>query len=331
MKNLALVTLVLMTAVLPAAAQQKTEKVDLILSWVPGGDHAPFYYAKKMGWYAQTGIDLNIEPGRGSAVSVQRVAAGISQFGISDMAVVLALRGKGADVVGVYNEFANSAYGFYWLKSSGIKSIKDFAGKKIGNPPGDAARTMWPAFAKIVGIDPQSVTWVNVDANGKLAALKAKAIDVTTQFYNIHHIFKGALGDDMGFVAWRDMGFNQYANTVIVNADYLKKNRETVGKFVKVTQRAFDACVRNPQPCIEALVDANSALNPQNETTNWSLVEVLMRDKFAETVALGYMDPDRMMNDYNLVKDYIGIEKPYDVKDAYTNEFLDRSVKMLKK
>jgi NitT/TauT family transport system substrate-binding protein len=56
-----------------------------------------------------------------------------------------------------------------------------------------------------------------------------------------------------------------------------------------------------------------------------------MRDKFAETVALGYMDPDRMMNDYNLVKDYIGIEKPYDVKDAYTNEFLDRSVKMLKK
>ena len=25
---------------------------------VPGGDHAPYYYAKKLGWYAKEGIDL---------------------------------------------------------------------------------------------------------------------------------------------------------------------------------------------------------------------------------------------------------------------------------
>ena len=44
----------------------------------------------------------------------------------------------------------------------------------------------------------------------KLAALKAKSIDVTTSFYNIHHIFQRELGDDMGFVAWRDVGLNSY-------------------------------------------------------------------------------------------------------------------------
>ena len=65
--------------------------------------------------------------------------------------------------------------------------------------------------------------------------------------------------------------------------------------------------------------------------TNWSLVEVLMRDQFAETVALGYMDPQRMASDYELVKTYIGIEKPYDVRAAYSNEFLDRSIKMIRK
>ena len=46
----------------------------------------------------------------------------------------------GADVVGVFNVYANSPQGLYWLKSSGIKSIKDFPGRSIGNPPGDAAR-----------------------------------------------------------------------------------------------------------------------------------------------------------------------------------------------
>jgi NitT/TauT family transport system substrate-binding protein len=311
----------------PAMAQQK---IDFILNWVPGGDHAPYYYAKKMGWYKDAGIDLNIEPGKGSAVAVQKVAAGANPIGLADMPNALTLRGKGADTVGVFNVYANSPQGLYWLKSSGIKSVKDLAGKKIGNPAGDGARTIWPALAKANNIDANSVTWVNIDANSKLAALKAHSIDATTSFYNIHHIFQKELGDDMGFVAWKDAGLNTYGNTVIVNADFLKKNKPLVAAFVKVTQKAFAACVANENPCVQALVDANGALQFANELQNWHLVEVLMSDKFSKTVALGYLDDARMAADYDLVKSYIGLETPYDVKSAYTNEFLDRSIKMTK-
>jgi NitT/TauT family transport system substrate-binding protein len=35
-----------------------------------------------------------------------------------------------------------------------------------------------------------------------------------------------------------------------------------------------------------------------------------------------------MKDDYELVREYIGLEKPYDVKTVYTNEFLDKSIKM---
>src|SRR6516225_11830538 len=104
------------------------------------------------------------------------------------MANALTLRGKGADVVGVFNVYANSPQGFYWLKSSGIKSVKDLAGKKIGNPPADAARALWPALAKANGVDPSSVTWVNVGPTAKLASLKAGAVDAVTEFYNLHHV-----------------------------------------------------------------------------------------------------------------------------------------------
>src|SRR3982751_1421411 len=314
-------------ATFPAAAQQK---LDFILNWVPGGDHAPYYYAKKMGWYKEAGIDLNLEPGKGSAVAVQKVAAGANPIGLADMPNALTLRGKGADTVGVFNVYANSPQGLYWLKSSGIKSVKDLAGKKIGNPAGDGARTIWPALAKANGMDPASVTWVNIDANAKLAALKSKSIDATTSFYNIHHIFQRELGDDMGFVAWKDAGLNTYGNTVIVNGDFLKKNKPVVAAFVKVTQRAFAACVANENPCVQALIDANGALQFANELQNWHLVEVLMSDKFSKTVALGYLDDARMAADYDLVKTYIGLDAPYDVKTAYTNEFLDRSIKMTK-
>ena len=313
-----------------ASHAHAAERLDFILNWVPGGDHAPYYFAKKMGWYGKAGIDLNLEPGKGSVLAAQRVGAGANPIGLADMGTVLVAKGKGADLVAVYNVYANSPQGFYWLKSSGIRGIKDFPGKKIGNPAADAARAMWPAIAKANDVDPESVTWVNVDPNAKLAALKAHSIDITTSFYNLHHVFKRVLGDDMGFLAWRDAGVNPYGNSVVVNGAYLGKHKALIGKFVHVTQRAFHACVEDPKPCIEALVEANGALKFDNEMENWGEVEVLMSDKYARTVALGYHDPGRMKADYGLVKEYIGIEKPFDVKSVYTNAFLDRSIKMSK-
>ena len=305
-------------------------KVDFVLNWVPGGDHAPYYYARKLGWYAQAGIDLQIEPGKGSALATQRVGAGATPIGLADMAGVLVAKGKGADTVAVFNVYANSPQGLYWLKSSGIKSVKDLAGKKIGNPAADGARVMWPALAKANGMDPKSVTWVNIDANGKLAALKAKSIDATTSFFNLHHVFERELGADMGFLAWRDAGLNPYGNSIIVNAKWLAENRPLVDRFVKVTQRAFAACVREPKPCVQALIDANGALKFDNELENWGLVEKLMSDKFSREVALGIHDDARMAADYELVREYIGLDKPFQVRTTYTNEFLDRSIKMPK-
>src|SRR5438067_10977722 len=197
----------------PAMAQ----KITFTLNWVAGGDHAPYFYAQKMGWYKQAGIDVDFETGRGSAASAQKVGAVQSQLGLSDKAGVLLFRGKGLDAVGVMNVYANSPQGLYWLKSSGIHDLKDLAGKKIGNPAGDGARTMWPALAKRVGIDPSSVTWVNIDANAKLSALKARTVDATTSFFNLHHVFARELGSDMGFLAWKDAGVNPYGNSIIAN------------------------------------------------------------------------------------------------------------------
>ena len=83
-------------------------------------------------------------------------------------------------------------------------------------------------------------------------------------------------------------------------------------------------------PSQQALVDANGALKFDNEMTNWELVQELMSDKYSKGVALGILDDARMAADYDLVKTYIGMDQPFDVKTAYTNEFLDRSIKMPK-
>ena len=324
--KLALATLVAPVAF--AASEATAQKLTFTLNWVAGGDHAPYFYAQKMGYYKQAGLDVDFETGRGSAASAQKVGAGQSQLGLSDMAGVLLFRGKGVDAVGVMNVYANSPQGLYWLKSSGIRSVNDLAGKKIGNPAGDGARTMWPALAKKVGMDPSSVTWVNIDANAKLGALKAKTVDATTSFFNLHHVFARELGADMGFLAWKDAGVNPYGNSIIANGAWLKANKDAAAKFIKVTQKAFADCAKTPEPCVKALVEANSGLLYDNELTNWHLVSILMSDDTSRTVALGWHDDQRMADDYKLVDEYLKMEKPYDIKTAYTNEFLDKGIKM---
>lgn len=319
--------LVSVAVTIPARADTE---INFILNWIAGGDHAPYYYGVQEGWYKDAGIDLTIEQGKGSALSSQRVGIGKNQMGLADLGSALVARGKGAPLVAVLNIYANSPYGMYWLKSSGIAGPNDFAGTKIGNPPSDAARAMWPAFAKKVGIPVDAVEWVNVQPNAKLSSLKAGAIDVTTSFYNIHHIFQAQLGDDMGFIAWKEIGVNPYGNSIITNEQFLADNADAVQAFVKVTQQAFSFCVETPQPCIDALVTNNTGLKKENELQNWALVTELMSDAHSREVGLGHFDPARMRDDYELVSTYFDIETPFDITQAYTNDFVDTSLKMPK-
>ena len=310
---------------MPAVA---ADKLDFVLNWKPGGDHAPYYWAKKEGWYEKAGIDLNIVEGSGSGAAAKKVGVGQTPIGIVDLPTALQNKGSGADLVAAMNIYANSPYGLYWKKSSGIETYKDLVGKKIGNPPFDAARQMWPAIAKQIGIAADSVTFVNVKPNAKVAALQSGAIDATTHFYNVHYIYERIFGDDMGFVALRDIGFNPYGNSIVVNGEFLKGNQDLVKRFVQTSQKAFAACVAEPKPCVEELARAGSQ-KVEDVQANWDLVEVLMSSEESRTQALGYFTDERMKVTYESVAGSFDI-KPFDVATSFTNDLLDMSIKMSK-
>jgi len=313
----------LVLAATPALAQ---EDVTLVLNWTAGGDHAPVYWAASQGWYEDAGIDLDIEEGRGSGAAVQSVGVGASEFGIADMPTVLQGRGAEADVVAVMALYVNSPYGLYWVRGGDIETYEDLAGHTIGNPPFDAARQMWPAIAAAINVDPDSVEFVNIAPEAKVASLQSGAIDATTHFYNVHYIYERIFGDDMGFVALRDIGFNPYGNAFIVNGEYLAENPEIVSAFVDVTQRAYAACVADPEPCVAELADAASQ-DPADVRANWDLVVELMTDDSAGSAPLGHFDPDRMSATYGFVADSFEITE-FDVTDGYTNDHLSSDVVM---
>jgi NitT/TauT family transport system substrate-binding protein len=311
-----------------AGPSRAAESVNLILNWTPTADHSPFYYAKAQGWYAKAGIDLSIEVGKGSGVSSLKVGSGGSPFGIADLATMLVARSKGADVVALMSIYANTGQTFYWLKSYGVNGAKDFPGHKIGNPPGDASRVMWPAFAKAAGIAADAVSFVNVGPTAKIAALKSHTVDIISDFYNEHDLKVIEFGSDLGFVNWKDIGLNPYGNSLIVNGEFLEKNPKLAEDFVKISQKAFAACVADVSPCLKALLDQVSGHDKENQERQWERIKFLMTDDFTTTKALGWIDAERMKKDYELVQNYLGMEKPFAVETAFATRLLDPSIKM---
>jgi NitT/TauT family transport system substrate-binding protein len=313
---------------LPVASAQAGQSVSLILNWTPAADHSPFYYAKSLGWYEKAGIDLSIEVGKGSGVSSLKVGSGGAPFGISDLATMLVARSKGADAVALMSIYANTGQTFYWLKSQGVNGPKDFAGRKIGNPPGDASRVMWPAFARAVGLAPETVTFVNVGPTAKSAALKTHTVDIISDFYNSHDIKLKEFGADLGSLNWKDIGLNAYGNSLIVNGAFLEKNPKLTEDFVRITQKAYSACVADFEPCLKALLDQVTGLDREEQLLQWGRIKYLMTDEFTTTKGLGWIDDGRMRTDYELVKTYLGIEKPFAVESAFTSKLLDPTIKM---
>lgn len=313
---------------LSSGAAKAGKSVSLVLNWTPAADHSPIYFAKSQGWYEKAGIDLSIEVGKGSAVSALKVGSGAAPFGISDLATTLVARSKGADAVALMSIYANTGQTFYWLKSSGVNGPKDFAGRKIGNPPGDASRVMWPAFAKAVGLAEDSVSFVNIGPTAKSAALKSHAVDIISDFYNSHDIKLREFGSDLGSLNWKEIGLNSYGNSIIVNGTFLEKNPKLAQDFVRITQKAYAACVADFEPCLKVLLEQVSGLDREEQLLQWHRIKELMTDEFTTTRGLGWIDGGRMQKDYELVKTYLGIEKPFAVETAFTTKLLDPAIKM---
>ncbi|NBB82157.1 MAG: ABC transporter substrate-binding protein [Alphaproteobacteria bacterium] len=313
-------------AVLAAGSAEAQTEATVMLNWTAGGDHAPIYWAQAEGWYDEAGLDLTIEEGRGSGATVQNVGVGAAEFGIADMPTVLQGRGQGAELSAIMALYVNSPYGIYWVRGRGIESYEDLPGHTIGNPPFDAARQMWPAIAAAIGIDADSVEFVNIAPEAKVASLQSGTIDATTHFYNVHYIYERIFGDDLGYVSLRNIGFNPYGNAFVVNDAFMAETPEAVDAFVEVTQRAYAACVEDPGPCVDTLAEAASQ-NPADVRANWDLVVELMTGEGAGETPLGHFDPERMAETYGFVADSFEIEA-FDVTDAYTNSYLDDAVTM---
>lgn len=311
---------ILAAIVAACASPAIAENLRLQLNWTAGGDHAPLYYALQQGWYADATVNLEIVPGTGSGAAAQALAVGQADVAIIDTPTALQFLAENAPLNGIFVAYNDNAAGLYWRRSSGIETVADLAGRTIGAPAFDATRQMWLPYAQALGLDPDSVEWVNVLPTGKVAALQSGAIDATTHFYSVHFIYEDIFGEDLGFALMRDHGMNTYGLAYFASDNALAEREETVHRFVNVTQRAFAFCLETPAPCAQALASAVSMrLSDAERQVEYA---ALVMPGLDNPLAIGEWNIERVANDYAVVQAAFGLPE-IDVTAAFTNAYID--------
>jgi NitT/TauT family transport system substrate-binding protein len=304
---------------LPAAAQ---DKMQLQLNWFHLADHSPIYLAMKKGYYKEENIDLTVLRGSGSADSAKKIDLGQADVGISDAPTVLTAISKGANlrmVAVVYDKAGNN---FFFRKSANIKTPKDLVGKKIAVPPADSHRVLWPAFAAINGIDPASVTLVNIKPEGKQAIVAAGEVDGSFDLYTSYAIWEKVLGKgEVGNLLWADFGLPIYGHTYFVNNDLLQKNPKLVERFLRATHKGWRDAKANPKASIDAMVEMVPGLDgPTLLATMPQILDLCVTERSAK-YGLGWIEPDLMQKTMDITFANNKPEKALAVNDVFTNQY----------
>jgi len=255
-------------AAAPALAQGK-DKVVLMLNWYTYSEHAPFYYGKDKGYYDAEGIDLEIQEGRGSAVTVQAVAAGSATFGYVDVPTMIKAAAKGAPVKAVGVALQTSAMSVMGFSEKNIKTPKDIVGKTVAMTPGDSMSQIWPLFLKKTGLQESQFKTVSGDAQTKLNAVINGQADLLLGYVMDQNIkLQDATKKPVTPIRFADYGVNMISSGVIASKDTLSAKADLVKRFMRATTKALEEAEKNP----EAAVDATLKAQPKSGQRDTMLV-----------------------------------------------------------
>jgi len=316
--SIAAVALAALAAVTSAHAQ---DKVSLRLNWYVGGLHVPFYYGKDKGYYAAEGIDLAINEGRGSANTVQVVAAGSDTFGLADSSSVILTASKGADVKSVMSLLNTTGYSVVSLTEANIKTPKDLEGKKVAVTPGDPLGSLLQAVCKANNVDCAKIGMVQVDPAAKVVAVLEKKTDALLGGADDQYFLIKYKGASPAAMRYADFGANIVGMTILTSGDTIKKNPDLVKRFVRATAKSWEEAKKNPGAAVDAAMKAKPDLNRQS-TLDQLMVDIDLMDSKNSKGRVGWGAQADWDQTLAILKNYRELSTDKGWTTFHTNEFL---------
>jgi NitT/TauT family transport system substrate-binding protein len=320
----------------PALAQQK-EKFPFRLNWTLYGEHAPFFVARDKGFYADEGLDVEIQEGSGSTTVSQLVASGRSPVAYVDAATMMrgVINGMPIKAVGVTLQQSPMAF-IYRADAPRPTKISEIKGSRIAITAGDASLTIFTAFMGKLGMKVEDVQMIVVaNPAAKEQAVLAKQADALMGYFmDQGPRMQLQTGVKMGWTRLYDMaGVTTLSSAIIANNDWLKdpKNQDQLKRFLRASQRGWQYSFDNRAEAAEIFRKSAPVFTQEIALLEVEGTMTILRTDRTKGKPLGWSDAGDWQDTQDLLAKFAKLSPQPDVKVYFTNEYLSEPPYMPKK
>lgn len=241
----ALVLLAVSSVVPDQACAQSHEKVKIRFGIGSAVGYNAMYVAKEKAFFDEEGLDVEFVWAQAAPEVVQGIIGGSFEGGAAGSFGLIAGVAKGAPVtvvaIGVYG---GDKIAFAARKDSGIKTFKDLYGKKVGFQSGTIGQQMFLLMGEAEKLDVSKIDGVFLNNVDMAAAIASKSVDAIVTWEPLPSLLvaKGAVD-----VIQRGGKYLQAPGVIVFGNDYIKKNHNTVLKFVTGVFRGAQFIRQNPK------------------------------------------------------------------------------------
>lgn len=322
---LALVLVVTMSAC--ALAEEKTLRRNEIVrvgftAAVAGFTWSPLLVARNLGYFSDEGIDLVFDQSYSSSAT-RMVAANQVEFSTPGPHLTSAGIGSGMEIISVFQWYPVDIFGFAVLADSGMTSVKDLEGKKIGTMTPTTKNQVIPIL-EAAGVDVASVEMIPV-SDARVQQLTAGNVDAVWTWDGEWQQWL-AEGQKIAYLSGEEV-YDSQSNTIIASTALVEQYPDLVGRFTRALAKGCYFCYVNPRAAADIIITEWTSLLVDIDTAEEIVKTAINFMTGGEEVMTGNTigmhsetSWDLMMKDYvkmGIVKEYIPLDK------CFTNEFVE--------
>jgi putative hydroxymethylpyrimidine transport system substrate-binding protein len=240
------------------------EKLSLDLDFYPNPDHAGIYMAEKEGFFKEAGLEVAINAPTDPSAPLKDVAAGKTDLAITYEPQLMLAREQGLDVVAVAALVNRPLTSLMWLKKSGIKSAAGLKGKTVSYAGIPYQEAFLETILRRAKVPASTVKKVNVGF-GLIPSLANGSADAMLGGYsNVEGVALREAGKAPVITPVDELGVPTYDELILVaRRATLAEEGPKIRLFMSALQRGTEAAVANPKAATEAILAANSSLEPK--------------------------------------------------------------------
>lgn len=300
-----------------ACSRQQPDELSIRLKWIHQAQFAGFYYAQETGLYAAKGVTVSLRPGGVDYPAIKRVASGSDHFGVAGADQILIARGNGIPIVAVACIYRKSPFVLFALSGSGINSVEDLRGKRVGVLLGGSEELVYRAMLRKAGLTSADVNEIPVELD--ITPLLTGQIDVWPGYSINEPITLEDQGHQVTLIWPEDYGIHVYSDVLFTTEEMIRTNPQIVRDVVDATVKGWEGAFSDRNSAVEFTLTYSDQLREDHERK--------MLDASAELVMpdqkpIGWMEREAWENLHQLLRTSGFLKEDVDIDQAFSIDFL---------